>query len=101
MASGASTRGGERNVQDWISLICGVLLFLSPWGLGFSGDLTAARTAWVGGVVVFIVALGAMVQFAEWEEWIELSSACSSSLRLGSWDSRRSTLRCGPAWCSA
>jgi hypothetical protein len=64
MASGASTRGGERNVQDWISLICGVLLFLSPWGLGFSGDLTAARTAWVGGVVVFIVALGAMVQFA-------------------------------------
>jgi uncharacterized membrane protein HdeD (DUF308 family) len=72
MASGASTRGGERNVQDWINLICGVLLFLSPWALGFSGDLTAARTAWVGGVVFFIVALGAMVQFAEWEEWIEL-----------------------------
>jgi uncharacterized membrane protein HdeD (DUF308 family) len=72
MASGASTRGGERNVQDWINLICGVLLFLSPWALGFSGDLTAARTAWVGGVVIFIVALGAMVQFAEWEEWIEL-----------------------------
>jgi uncharacterized membrane protein HdeD (DUF308 family) len=72
MASGASMRGGERNVQDWINLICGVLLFLSPWALGFSGDLTAARTAWVGGVVFFIVALGAMVQFAEWEEWIEL-----------------------------
>jgi uncharacterized membrane protein HdeD (DUF308 family) len=70
MASGASTR--ERNVQDWINLICGVLLFLSPWALGFAGDLTAARTAWVGGVVIFIVALGAVVQFAEWEEWIEL-----------------------------
>jgi uncharacterized membrane protein HdeD (DUF308 family) len=72
MANGASSRGGERNVQDWISLICGVLLFLSPWALGFTGDLTAARTAWVGGVVIFIVALGAMVQFAEWEEWVEL-----------------------------
>jgi uncharacterized membrane protein HdeD (DUF308 family) len=72
MASGASSRGGERNVQDWINLICGVLLFLSPWALGFSGDLTAARTAWVGGVVIFVMAVATLVQFAEWEEWVEL-----------------------------
>ena len=31
MASNASLRGGEKNVQDWINLICGVLLFISPW----------------------------------------------------------------------
>ena len=37
MANSASLRGGEKNVQDWINLICGVLLFVSPWALGFSG----------------------------------------------------------------
>jgi SPW repeat len=72
MANGASLRGGEKTVQDWINLICGVLLFLSPWALGFSGDVMAARAAWIGGVVMFILAVAALVQFAEWEEWVEL-----------------------------
>jgi SPW repeat len=47
-------------------LICGVLLFISPWALGFSGDLMAARTAWVGGVVILLMGI------AEWEEWLAL-----------------------------
>src|SRR5580700_5522387 len=70
MASNASLRGGEKNVQDWINLICGVLLFISPGALGFAGDLMAARTAWVGGAIVMSVA--ALVQFVEWEEWVAL-----------------------------
>ena len=37
MAIGTSSRGARRNVQDWINLICGVLLFISPWALGFPG----------------------------------------------------------------
>ena len=72
MANGASLRGGEKNVQDWINLICGVLLFVSPWALGFSDDLMAARTAWVGGVVIFVMGAAALMQFAEWEEWVAL-----------------------------
>jgi uncharacterized membrane protein HdeD (DUF308 family) len=72
MANSASLRGGEKNVQDWINLICGVLLFVSPWALGFSGDLMAARTAWVGGVIIFIMGVAALMQFAEWEEWVTL-----------------------------
>jgi uncharacterized membrane protein HdeD (DUF308 family) len=72
MANGASLRRGERNVQDWINLICGVLLFISPWGLGFSGDPMAARTAWIGGVVIFVMGVAALMQFAEWEEWVAL-----------------------------
>ena len=72
MANNASLRGGEKNVQDWINLICGVLLFVSPWGLGFSGDLMAARTAWVGGAIIFIMGVAALMQFAEWEEWVTL-----------------------------
>jgi hypothetical protein len=70
MASNASLRGGEKNVQDWINLICGVLLFISPWALGFAGDLMAARTAWVGGAIIFVMSLAALVQFVEWEEWV-------------------------------
>lgn len=67
-----SLRGAERNVQDWISLVCGALLFISPWALGFVGDLAAARTAWVGEIVIAVMAIAALVQFAEWEEWVTL-----------------------------
>ena len=72
MANSASLRGGEKNVQDWINLICGALLFVSPWALGFSGDLMAARTAWVGGAIIFVMGVAALVQFVEWEEWVAL-----------------------------
>ena len=64
MPSQTSLRGAEKNVQDWISLVCGALLFISPWALGFAGDLMAARTAWVGGIVIAVMAIAALVQFA-------------------------------------
>jgi hypothetical protein len=71
MALQTSLRGGK-SVQDWINLICGVLLFISPWALGFVGDMMAARTAWIGGVVIAAMGAAALVQFAEWEDWIAL-----------------------------
>jgi len=64
--------GGDKSVQDWINLVCGVLLFASPWALGFSGDIMAARIAWVGGIVIAAMGIAALVQFAEWEDWIAL-----------------------------
>ena len=67
-----SSRESDMKVQGWISLLCGALLFISPWVLGFAGDLMAARTAWVGGIVIAAMALAALVQFAEWEEWVTL-----------------------------
>jgi len=74
MASQNALRG---RYQDWVNLACGVLLFISPWVLRFSGDMMATRSAWITGVVVAIFAVAALVQFAEWEEWI--------SLLLGVW----------------
>ena len=71
MALETSGRGGK-SVQEWTNLICGVLLFISPWALGFVGDMTAARTAWIGGVVIAVMGVAALVQFAEWEDWIAL-----------------------------
>jgi uncharacterized membrane protein HdeD (DUF308 family) len=67
-----SLRRPERNVQDWVNLICGALLFISPWAFGFFGDPMAARTAWVGGVIIFLLGAAALAQFAEWEEWVAL-----------------------------
>jgi hypothetical protein len=64
-------RGGK-SVQDWIILVCGVLLFVSPWAMGFAGDMAAARAAGVGGIVIAAMAIAALVQFAEWEDWVAL-----------------------------
>ena len=66
----ASQKALPAHAQDWVNLVCAVLLFISPWILAFSGDVTATRAAWITGVVVAIFAVAAMVQFAEWEEWI-------------------------------
>ncbi len=67
----ASLRGGK-SVQDWIMLVCGVLLFVAPWAIGFSNDMAAARAAWGGGIVIIVMAIAALVQFAEWEDWVAL-----------------------------
>ena len=69
---GAQEPPGGNSVQDWINLICGVLLFVSPWILGFTGDMPAARTAWIGGIVIAIMGIAALVQFAPWVDWIAL-----------------------------
>ena len=33
---------------------------------------STTRTAWVGGVVIAVMGIAALVQFAEWEDWIAL-----------------------------
>jgi uncharacterized membrane protein HdeD (DUF308 family) len=61
-----------KNPQDIINLICGVLLFIAPWIAGFAGEGHAAWTSWIGGVVIVVMAGAALLQFAEWEEWVAL-----------------------------
>ena len=59
--------------QDLIHFsVLAVLLFISPWALGYTEHIHAARTAWASGIVIGFVAFGALVQFAEWEEWLNL-----------------------------
>jgi uncharacterized membrane protein HdeD (DUF308 family) len=59
-------------VPDWISLVCGMLLFASPWALGFADDAAAAWTAWASGIVVGVLAIAAVSRFAPWEEWLQM-----------------------------
>jgi hypothetical protein len=58
--------------QDWVNLVLAALLFISPWALGFTDHMLAARTAGASGIVIGFIALAAIVQFAEWEEWLNL-----------------------------
>ncbi|HYZ61769.1 MAG TPA: SPW repeat protein [Acetobacteraceae bacterium] len=60
------------HVQDWINLALAVLLFISPWVFGFSGEPVAAWNAWVCSVIVGVFSIAALVNFAEWEEWVNL-----------------------------
>ena len=100
MSNETSLRGAERNVQDWINLVCGALLFISPWTLGFAGDLMAARTAWVGGIVIGAMAIAALVQFAEWEEWVTLVVGLAVAVSPWVLASRPCTTRWRSASCS-
>jgi hypothetical protein len=59
-----------RKPQDWLNLILGACLFVSPWVIGFTALTTAAWDAWIVGAVLAIVALGALWAVAEWEEWV-------------------------------
>jgi hypothetical protein len=62
-------RSKAEHVQDWVNLVLAVILFVSPWVLGFAAETAAAWTAWGTGVVIAVLAVAAIVQFAEWEEW--------------------------------
>lgn len=44
-------------VTEWLSVVLGILLFISPWVLGFAALATAAWTSWIIGIL-FIIAAG-------------------------------------------
>jgi hypothetical protein len=60
-------------VQDWLNLALAVLLFISPWALGFRDEPVATWNAWVCSVIVAVFSIAALVNFAEWEEWVNLA----------------------------
>lgn len=56
---------------DVVNLALGAFLFLSPWTLGFTSQF-AIHTSWMAGAAITIVAILAVVDFFESEEWINL-----------------------------
>ncbi len=63
----------KRNLMfmDWINLVLAVCLVISPWVLAFSTGI-AMYNAVIVGLVIGLVAVGALVAFAQWEEWANL-----------------------------
>lgn len=62
-----------RNWQDWVSLVLGVWLFISPWQLQYVDvSPVASQTAWVIGAVLFVVGLLSRFTFHVAEEIIDI-----------------------------
>lgn len=47
---------------EYLTALLGVLFFISPWVIGFAATTGMAWTAWVVGVVTFVVGLAAIPQ---------------------------------------
>ena len=57
--------------QDPVNAVIGIWLVLSPWALGYSGEIVPSANAVVVGVTLVAAALGAMLVPKAWEEWTE------------------------------
>jgi hypothetical protein len=63
----------ERRWQDWLNLLIGVWLFISPWAIGFAGsDMTASWNAWILGVATVVFSALAVSMPNAWEEVINI-----------------------------
>lgn len=58
--------------QDWLMLVLGVWLFLSPLFLGYTDVARAAWNAYVVGSGLIAFSLVAILRPALWGEWINL-----------------------------
>jgi hypothetical protein len=62
--------------QDWVNLVLGLWILLSPWALQFA-TAEHAWNAYVVGAGIAILAAAALIVFQPWEEWVNLA--------LGAW----------------
>ncbi len=58
--------------QDWVGLVLGVWLFLSPWLLAYAATGAAAWSAWAIGVATIIFFAIGLAQPRPWEEWVNI-----------------------------
>lgn len=66
------TRKTEETALDVANIVVGICLALTPWVLGFAAETAASWNAWIVGAAIALIAIGALVAFAEWEEWVNL-----------------------------
>ena len=55
---------------DVANLVLGLLLALSPWIAGYSGQ--PAQNAVIAGLAIAVLSVAALAAFAQWEEWLNL-----------------------------
>ena len=64
-------------LQEWLNLLIGGALFVSPWVLQYRDLSGAALNAQLCGFIICAVAVGALLAYDEWEEW--------HGIALGAW----------------
>jgi hypothetical protein len=60
------------SLADWLNVALGAWLFLTPWLLGYASTRVASWNAWLCGLAIAALAAKALVDFAEWEEWMNV-----------------------------
>lgn len=66
----------RESVLDVYNLLLAALLFASPWLFKLTNG-TARMDFWIGGAAIAAISIGAIIAFANWEEW--------TNLALGAW----------------
>jgi hypothetical protein len=61
-----------RRWQDWVNVVIGAWVVVSPWALDFATNQTPARAAWALGAAVVIFAGIAIYMHEAWEEAINI-----------------------------
>jgi len=76
----------QETILDFIKLALGVFLILTPWVFGFTSASVTSGNAWISGAVISLASIAAIVELADWEEWLSLASGlwvAISPLALG------------------
>ncbi|MHA7175756.1 SPW repeat protein [Arthrobacter sp. Sr24] len=61
MASGVwNLMSPGQPVGEWVQMVLGALLFVSPWLMGYTGLTVAAWTSWIAGGVALLVGVLAL-----------------------------------------
>lgn len=70
----STTPGRSMRWQDWLSLVLGIWLFVSPWLLDFHSQIPAESWNFfaVGAAFAVFAAVGLGLR-SHWEEWINLA----------------------------
>ena len=64
----------KENLPDFINLVIGGFLLISPWLFGFMGETVAAWNAILAGAFIAVLAVAAIAAFDDWEEWLSLAA---------------------------
>ena len=57
---------------DWVNLLLGVWMLVSPWVVGHDTSGAAILNYYVVGLAVTVFAIAALAAFRMWEEWVNL-----------------------------
>jgi hypothetical protein len=63
----------DRPALDVANIVAGLALVLSPWLLGYAADAYAVWHACIAGIVIVLLAAGALLAFRQYEEWANLA----------------------------
>ena len=64
----------DRPALDIVNIVAGLALVLSPWLLGYAvAEAYAVWHACIAGIVIVLLATGALLAFRQYEEWANLA----------------------------